>query len=121
MSDVERWQDVASCKGTYVDEFFLAVGQPVKPVVARMCSECPVRMQCAISSLPEQHGYFAGSTARERARLRTQLRVLLSQEGWEINAYARAADRSFLNDSPLQEMVGLLGGERGLQWYERVR
>jgi len=105
----------------FVDEFFLQVGQPASPVIAKMCRECPVRMQCAISSLPEQHGYFAGSTARERARLRTQLRVLLSHEGWEINAYARAADRSFLNDNPLQEMVELLGGDRGLQWYESVR
>jgi len=70
-----------ACKGTDRDRFFPGsdwypgqkwTGADVDPTVEAMCARCDVREQCLRWALefPEEHGYWAGTTPKDREKLR---------------------------------------------------
>ena len=70
-----EWRDRAVCRGMDVDLFFRDDGSV--PVEAwRACEFCPVRAECLefALSIPATAGYWAGTTQRERNRMRRQRR-----------------------------------------------
>ncbi|NUS52082.1 MAG: WhiB family transcriptional regulator, partial [Nocardioidaceae bacterium] len=69
------WQFGASCASADPESWFPdAQGAQVKPAVTRVCASCPVRRSClAAALLWNVEGIWAGTTERERIRLRKWL------------------------------------------------
>lgn len=65
------WHARAACRGQGAERFFLARGEHVGPAKA-ICSGCPVRAECLEAALadPWLAGVWAGTSARERERMR---------------------------------------------------
>jgi WhiB family redox-sensing transcriptional regulator len=65
------WQAFGACRGMPVDVFVLPVGATAEPARA-VCRRCPVNGECLNYALaePDLEGIWAGTTARERSRLR---------------------------------------------------
>ena len=68
------WRDEAACfkEGIDTEEFFPEVGETVHKTVVELCKSCPVKEECLAyaMSIPELHGYWAGTYFRDRAKLR---------------------------------------------------
>lgn len=68
----DDWRTQASCLGLDVNDFVPdGQGNCVPPEVLRICADCPVIQQChdfAVGN-KEQHGFWAGTTPRERRHL----------------------------------------------------
>ena len=68
-----NWRDRAGCVGLDIDLFFVERGQNIDPMVRKLCRQCPVSADCLefALSLPENpQGFWAGTTERQRDRLR---------------------------------------------------
>ena len=72
----DEWTEEAACKDHDPVHYFGTEDRPrLTPrqlaQVRRVCAGCPVRIQCLQHALsePEHHGVWAGTTARERARI----------------------------------------------------
>ena len=65
------WQAFAACRGMPVETFVLPIGGSAVRARA-VCAGCPVNGDCLSYALsePDLEGIWAGTTARERSRLR---------------------------------------------------
>ena len=78
---IEVWRQDAACRGVDTTKFFdyetdnrLAV----PPELAELCDRCPVVNACFVHALKhEAHGWWAHTTAKERAELRIVLGIKL--------------------------------------------
>ncbi len=59
------WHRHAACRTRADVSFFVERGEPSAPAKA-VCAGCVVRPQCAQAGSSEQHGIWAGTSARER-------------------------------------------------------
>lgn len=72
------WRSEASCKGTPIQRFFPQEGTDVDHEVRAMCQACPVIEDCLEYALRyEGHGYFGGTSATQRHRLRRDRKIAL--------------------------------------------
>lgn len=71
------WRDQAACRGKDPDLFFPHAGEPLEPARA-ICATCPVFEPCYLAGLHERHGVWAGTSERERDRIRRQLGIHLT-------------------------------------------
>ncbi|MGO9150878.1 MAG: WhiB family transcriptional regulator [Acidimicrobiales bacterium] len=67
------WQARAACQGMGSDLFFPTNGNALGPAT-RICARCPVLEQCRTIALddPSLYGIWAGTSGRERRRLRAE-------------------------------------------------
>jgi WhiB family redox-sensing transcriptional regulator len=65
----------AACRKVDPDLFFPSVGEPLDAARA-VCEPCPVREECLAFAVAhsELHGVWAGTSDRERRRLRSEAR-----------------------------------------------
>lgn len=66
------WQRRAACHGQDVERYFpTARGVDLRPLRA-LCDGCPVRAECLDYAMADASvdGYWAGTTQRERSRMR---------------------------------------------------
>lgn len=85
MPDELGWQDRARCRGMDPELFFPAgedsphwTGAVDERAVAA-CRACDVRADCLDWALRhERHGYWAGTSERQRRRLRRQLAITVA-------------------------------------------
>jgi WhiB family redox-sensing transcriptional regulator len=72
------WQTRAACRGVGSDPFFPTDGKATAHV-RRICARCPVLEECRTAALddPSLDGIWAGTSVRERRRLRSEERL-----GW---------------------------------------
>jgi len=67
------WQTRAACRGMGSDLFFPTSGDALGPAT-RICARCPVLEECRTTALddPSLYGIWAGTSVRERRRLRSE-------------------------------------------------
>ena len=70
--DDKRWQDHAVCATTDPDAFYPPNGDDYA-VPRRVCLGCPVRLECLLDGLNEEHGMWGGTTPDERHQLRKKI------------------------------------------------
>jgi WhiB family redox-sensing transcriptional regulator len=66
------WHALAACRGKGTDAFFPDRGEPLDDARA-VCAGCPVRRECldfALEGSTHLYGVWAGTSERERRRLR---------------------------------------------------
>jgi WhiB family redox-sensing transcriptional regulator len=72
-----KWREHAACKGMPTDFFFLEKGQGWAQAenVRIVCSECPVKLQCAEYAVKNtiNDGVWGGMTLLERRRLAVKM------------------------------------------------
>lgn len=77
---IDEWKDRAACKGMDSDIFFPVKGRPTEAaeVTAReACARCPVIRPCLDWALKhEVDGFWAGTSPRDRYKLRKQLDIV---------------------------------------------
>lgn len=68
------WLGKAACRGIDPDLMFPERGASTRPA-KRICSGCPVRLQCLVNALRsgEKFGIWGGASERERRRIRKRL------------------------------------------------
>lgn len=72
MSDVDDWRTQAVCREADPELWFS--DKPFDLIAARtICEDCPVRPDCLLDGIDDQHGIWAGFSATERRRLRQRL------------------------------------------------
>ena len=80
MTDYPKWESTPACAGTDTELWFNKDDEPSyseKNLLQRICASCEVRNQCLEYSLKHSViGYWAGTTPRERQRLRKQLGIV---------------------------------------------
>jgi WhiB family redox-sensing transcriptional regulator len=80
MNDYPKWESTPSCVGTDTELWFTKNDEPSydeKNLLQRICAGCEVRNQCLEYSLKHNvMGYWAGTTPRERQRLRKKLGIV---------------------------------------------
>lgn len=67
------WQDSGLCAQTDPELFFPERGTNTAQRARKVCSNCPVRVEClsyALDMSENPHGIWGGTTERERARMR---------------------------------------------------
>lgn len=69
-ASVGEWRADAACRDADLDLFFPGIGDDARPAKA-MCARCPVQSACFDEGLWEDHGVWAGTTPKERRRLRS--------------------------------------------------
>lgn len=69
----DGWQDRAICQGA--TNLFFPDGHRYQDA-RRVCQSCPVAMDCLAEHLDEDYGCWAGTSPRQRGRIRTALRKL---------------------------------------------
>lgn len=90
MSDYPKWESTPACAGTDTELWFNEDDEPgyrEKTLLQRICASCEVRNQCLEYSLKHSvMGYWAGTTPRERQRLRKQLGIVSEPiySAWDI-------------------------------------
>jgi WhiB family redox-sensing transcriptional regulator len=90
MSDYPKWKSTPACAGTDTELWFNEDDEPgyrEKILLQRICASCEVRNQCLEYSLKHSvMGYWAGTTPRERQRLRKQLGIVSEPiyHAWDI-------------------------------------
>lgn len=65
----EAWMTDASCAEVDGDLFFPNKGE-TSDEAKRICASCPVARQCLERGINEPFGVWAGTTARQRRRMR---------------------------------------------------
>jgi WhiB family redox-sensing transcriptional regulator len=63
------WHAQAACRGQGPDTWFIGQGGDPEPA-RQICAACPVREPCAQAGRDEQHGVWAGVSARGRRAAR---------------------------------------------------
>ena len=107
---IERWQDVALCKGQ--QEIFFAgdEGSINYNEAEKYCGLCQVSAYCRASSLFESHGLWAGTSPSERARARSAMHYELDRDSHLAPRMARAADRAYeAGEDPESRLAGVIG------------
>ena len=67
------WMDDAICRGMPIEVFFPGKESGKVPELAiALCTQCPVREQCADYGLYERVVYWGGTTETERRRRRRE-------------------------------------------------
>ncbi len=90
MSDYPKWESTPACAGTDTELWFNEDDEPgyrEKNLLQRICASCEVRNQCLEYSLKHSvMRYWAGTTPRERQRLREQLGIVSEPiySAWDI-------------------------------------
>ena len=90
MSDYPKWESTPACAGTNTELWFNEDDEPgyrEKNLLQRICASCEVKNQCLEYSLKHSvMGYWAGTTPRERQRLRKQLGIVSEPiySAWDI-------------------------------------
>jgi WhiB family transcriptional regulator, redox-sensing transcriptional regulator len=76
MSSNPEWLPRAACRGANTEQWFPS-GNFTPPEVARICERCPVHKLCLEYAVadPELKGIWAGTSERDRARLRKLRRL----------------------------------------------
>jgi WhiB family redox-sensing transcriptional regulator len=96
------WREGAACIGTPIDWFYIGSGHVVRPEVKRLCAGCPVQEQCLDYALKhEDHGYWAGTTEKERARMRKSLKIVLEKPEVGMFIEAKTQKRKYTKASEL--------------------
>jgi len=68
------WRDLAECKGMPVNLFFQQ--KRVAKLARAACKKCPVAEDCLAWALQhEYHGFFGGSTGKERKAMRHKMGI----------------------------------------------
>lgn len=69
-----HWRDQASCAGIDTEAFFPddRSGQ-MSTTLARVCFDCPVKMECRLAGYGEGWGFFGNVSAHERADKRYKI------------------------------------------------
>ena len=79
MNDYPKWESTPACVGTNTELWFNKDDEPTydeKNLLKRICAGCEVRNQCLEYSLKHNvMGYWAGTTPRERQKLRRKLNI----------------------------------------------
>jgi len=72
--EIESWRDAALCAQVDPNTFFPGKGR-ANATAKRVCRACPVQQACLDHALRhgEHHGVWGGKSARERARMVTEL------------------------------------------------
>jgi WhiB family redox-sensing transcriptional regulator len=96
LCDLE-WHEEAACRDMGPEIFFPTSGDALEPA-RRVCARCAVIAKCRMTALndPSLQGVWAGTSARERTRMRTALR-LTSPYRFE---QASMADRALYLSTP---------------------
>jgi WhiB family redox-sensing transcriptional regulator len=80
MTDYPKWKSTPACAGTNTELWFSEnekAGYDEKNLLKRICAGCEVRNQCLEYSLNHSvMGYWAGTTPRERQKLRKKLGII---------------------------------------------
>jgi WhiB family redox-sensing transcriptional regulator len=73
----EAWMRDASCAQIGCDDDLWFQPGP-NPVADRVCAECPIRAECLAYAvaIPSLEGVWAGTSFKQRQRLRRQTRVV---------------------------------------------
>ena len=76
------WQSQSACRGTGPDSFFPARGASLRATRV-LCASCRVRSDCLAEALadPDLAGVWAGTTDRERRRIRRDAKDPRSEPG----------------------------------------
>jgi len=70
------WQKDANCKGMDTRLFYPKQGESIEQALVDACDSCPVRKECLNHALHWEHyGYWAGTSEKERKRLRKTLKI----------------------------------------------
>ena len=70
------WADSAACRGHDPELFYPPRGEVISREAYLLCSSCPVRSECLDHAVRhESIGYWAGTSALERKRMRRKLRI----------------------------------------------
>ena len=76
-----EWAGQAACTGTGVETWYDGDSRTVSPneqTLRRVCSSCPVQMECQEHAvMHERWGFWGGMSAAERARLRRKRNLIL--------------------------------------------
>lgn len=79
MSNYPKWKDRPACEGTDTEDWFNDDDKPTYlnyATLQRICKGCPVRQQCLDYALKHDvFGFWAGTTPRERMKMRTRLKI----------------------------------------------
>ena len=110
-----RWRDGAACQGQYTEDFF-PDDSSNNLLLQRACGDCPVRASCAIASMPELWGMWAGMSARRRRDLRRAVGYVPAQLDEDVERFDRAADRVALGADPVEELAGQVGRKAAKAW-----
>lgn len=101
------WQDQAACLGTDTEAF---MEQRELNLLARTCGACPVKMQCRLAGLVEEHGVWGNTSAIHRRKLRIRLGV--SKEGVFDTRNISPERRKVLDTVALAESIGVRAAMR---------
>jgi hypothetical protein len=79
-----EWMQDANCNGTSTEDWFfdeeanehVLEWRERQLMLAKMCSRCAVWDVCRAYSLGDEHGMFAGTTKNQRAKIRSELRII---------------------------------------------
>jgi WhiB family redox-sensing transcriptional regulator len=81
------WQDRAACKGMSsenYDAFFPDKGGSAEKNTGGICNTCPVKQQCLDHAIKhEEFGYWGGTNASQRQKIRIQLGIELIDIDYE--------------------------------------
>lgn len=69
IGNIPDWQNYASCANTDPDAFFVEPGGDAS-YAKRICSGCPVKIECLEQGFGEGYGVWGGRTERERRALK---------------------------------------------------
>jgi WhiB family redox-sensing transcriptional regulator len=73
------WYEQAACRDADPDIFFPERGESLAPAKA-ICFTCPVWDDCYQTGLRQKFGVWAGTSERERRRLRRRLGIRLVED-----------------------------------------
>jgi WhiB family redox-sensing transcriptional regulator len=91
MSDYPKWESMPACAGTDTEMWFCEddeTGYREKSLIQRICASCEVKEQCLNYSLHHSvHGFWAGTTPRERMRLRKERNIISTPiySAWDLD------------------------------------
>ena len=77
------WSGDAACKGMDPSLFYIGQHETVSEEVVFTCRMCPVREDCLDYALVhERDGYWGGTSAQTRKRLRRERHISLATPSW---------------------------------------
>ena len=77
MSD---WAERAACRGEDPELFYPPRGEVISETAYQLCAGCPVQPQCLEHAIRhESIGYWAGTSALERKKMRRQRGIAVSR------------------------------------------
>ena len=77
MTNDISWMDEAACRGTDPEAFFPDIHVAMPKLVRRICSSCPVQVECleySMSFIPILDGVWGGMGTAERQRMASRRR-----------------------------------------------